>query len=74
MNNLLTFSYNSSIIIIELRKRGKQMNNLILLVFDLCLFAFYAIIGFIGFMLIQGITYWTTGFSIYNWLSKQLQK
>lgn len=50
------------------------MSNLILLVFDLCLFAFYAIIGFIGFMLIQGITYWTTGFSIYNWLSKQLQK
>ena len=74
MNNLLTFGYNSSIIIIELRKRGKQMSNLILLVFDLCLFAFYAIIGFIGFMLIQGITYWTTGFSIYNWLSKQLKK
>lgn len=50
------------------------MSNLILLVFDLCLFAFYATIGFIGFMLIQGITYWTTGFSIYNWLSKQLKK
>ena len=74
MNNLLTFGYNSSIIIIELRKRGKQMSNLILLVFDLYLFAFYVTIGFIGFMLIQGITYWTTGFSIYNWLSKQLQK
>lgn len=50
------------------------MSNLILLVFDLCLLAFYATIGFIGFMLIQGITYWITGFSIYNWLSKQLQK
>ena len=32
----------------------------------------YSAIGFIAFMLVQGITYWTSGFSIYNWLVKKL--
>lgn len=32
---------------------------------------FWLSIGFIAFMLIQGITYWATGFSIYNYLKRK---
>lgn len=48
------------------------MDKLILLGFDFILLAIYSLIGFISFMLIQGIVYWLTGFSIYNWLMKKL--
>lgn len=48
------------------------MDKLILLEFDFILLAIYSLIGFISFMLTQGIVYWLTGFSIYNWLMKKL--
>ena len=50
----------------------KIMDKLILLGFDFILLTIYSLIGFISFMLIQGIVYWVTGFSIYNWLMKKL--
>lgn len=48
------------------------MENLILLIFDAMLVLFYTLVGFISFMLIQGIVYWVTGFSIYNFTIKKL--
>lgn len=50
------------------------MENLIILLFDFCLFGLYLIIGLIIAILIQVITYWLTGFSIYKWLNKKLFK
>lgn len=32
----------------------------------------YLLLAFIVGMLIQGLTYWLTGFSIYNYLSKKI--
>lgn len=55
------------------------MENLLILIFDLYLLIGYAVAGFIVFMLVQGLVYWTTGFSIYKYLvynlfDKQLTK
>lgn len=39
---------------------------------DFGILAIISIVGFVVFMMIQGITYWTTGFSIYNYIMKKL--
>lgn len=41
-------------------------------IFIIALLITYTLTGFIIAMLIQGITYWTTGFSIYNYLMKKV--
>ena len=43
-------------------------------IFTLFLLLIYSFIGFIITMLIQGIVYWTTNFSIINFLKFQLNK
>lgn len=55
------------------------MTSLFILLFDLVLLAVYSMLGFIAFMLVQGIVYWTTGFSImrfayYHLFVKELSK
>lgn len=50
------------------------MENLIILFLIYGLFAIYLAIGMIVTLLLQAIVYWTTGFSIYNWLNKKLFK
>lgn len=42
------------------------MEKLIIILFDLGLLSFYTIVGMIGALLIQGIVYQLTGFSIYR--------
>lgn len=41
-------------------------------ILDITLLLIYAFVGFLAFMLIQGTTYWATGFSIYNYLKRKL--
>lgn len=40
-------------------------------ILDITLLLIYAFVGFIAFMLIQGVIYWTTGFSVYNYLKRK---
>jgi hypothetical protein len=42
------------------------------LLFDILLLSFYIISSLIIAFLIQGVVYWLTGFSIYNYLNKKL--
>lgn len=44
------------------------------LIIYLSIIFIYILLAFIIAMLIQGVVYWLTGFSIYNWLSKKLLK
>lgn len=48
------------------------MEKLALLLFDVLLVSFYLLVAFVVFMAVQGLVYWTTGFSIYNFLKKKL--
>lgn len=47
------------------------METLIFLLFDIALLITYSLVGFMIAMLIQGIVYWTTGFSIMRFLYKK---
>ena len=47
------------------------MEKLAILLFDIGLWSMYLLIGFIAALLIQGVVYWKTGFSIYNSLNKK---
>lgn len=48
------------------------MDKLAILLFDIGLWAMYLIAAQIIFLLIQGITLWTTGFNIHKWLNYNL--
>ena len=50
-----------------------MLDNFILLIFDIGLFASYILIGFIGFMTIQLISYRLLKFNLYKWLMHKLQ-
>lgn len=48
------------------------MEKLAILLFDIGLWSMYLLIALTVALLIQGVVYWTTGFSIYKWLDKKL--
>lgn len=50
------------------------MEKLVIILLDLGLLSVYTIAGIVGALLIQGIVYQLTGFSIYRWLDKKLFK
>ena len=49
-----------------------MLSNLFLIFFDLGLFILYGIIGFVGFCIIQLISYRIFKFNLYKWLNYQL--
>lgn len=48
------------------------MYALLEILLDFGILTLSCLVGFVVFMMIQGITYWTTGFSIYNYIMKKL--
>lgn len=49
-----------------------MLDNFIILFFDLGLLIVYGIIGFIGFCIVQLISYRIFKFNLYKWLNYQL--
>lgn len=50
-----------------------MLDNFILLFFDIGLLTLYSLIGFVGFLLIQLISYRILHFNLYKWLMTKLE-